>query len=59
MMDLIQITNDTDFARRCDALEGMRSFNLGGLTVSYSPRSHTGLDFADLSIIDASGKFRR
>ena len=24
MMDLIQITNDTDFARRCDALEGMR-----------------------------------
>ena len=42
-----------------DALEGMRNFNLGGLTVSYSPRSHTGLDFADLSIIDASGKFRR
>lgn len=43
-----------------DALEGMRSFNLGGgLTVSYSPRNHTGLDFADLSIIDASGKFRR
>ncbi len=42
-----------------DALEGMRNFNLGGLTVSYSPRSHTGLDFADLSIIDAGGKFRR
>ncbi len=42
-----------------DALEGMRNFNLGGLTVSYSPRSHTGLDFADLSIIDATGKFRR
>lgn len=41
------------------ALEGMRNFNLGGLTVSYSPRSHTGLDFADLSIIDAGGKFRR
>lgn len=42
-----------------DALEGMRNVNLGGLSVSYSPRSHTGLDFADLSIIDASGKFRR
>ena len=43
-----------------DALEGMRNFNLGGgLTVSYSPRNHTGLDFADLSIIDATGKFRR
>jgi hypothetical protein len=24
MMDLIQITNDPDFARRCDALEGLR-----------------------------------
>ncbi len=43
-----------------DALEGMRNFDLGGgLVVSYSPRSHTGLDFADLSIVDATGKFRR
>ena len=24
MLDLIQITNDPDFARRCDALEGLR-----------------------------------
>ncbi len=43
-----------------NALEGMRNFDLGGgLVVSYSPRSHTGLDFADLSIVDATGKFRR
>lgn len=43
-----------------NALENLRGFDLGGgLTMSYSPRSHTGLDFADLSIIDASGKFRR
>ncbi len=42
-----------------DALEGMRKFNLGGLTVSYSPDNHTGLEFADLSIIDSSGLFRR
>ncbi|MEZ5644769.1 MAG: ABC transporter substrate-binding protein [Burkholderiaceae bacterium] len=42
-----------------DALEGLRSFDLGGLSVSYSRDSHTGLDFADLSIIDASGRFRR
>jgi len=43
-----------------DALEGIRNFNLGGdLVVSYSATSHTGLDFADLSIIDGSGKFRR
>jgi branched-chain amino acid transport system substrate-binding protein len=42
-----------------DALEGIRNFNLGGLTISYSPTSHTGLDFADLSIVDAGGRFRR
>lgn len=42
-----------------DALEGLRNFDLGGLTVSYGPGNHTGLDFADLSIIDATGKFRR
>lgn len=43
-----------------NALEGLRNYDLGGgLTISYSPSSHTGLDFADLSIIDASGKFRR
>ncbi|WP_439606355.1 ABC transporter substrate-binding protein [Hydrogenophaga sp.] len=42
-----------------DALEGMRNYDIGGLTISYSPTNHTGLDFADLSIVDASGKFRR
>jgi ABC-type branched-subunit amino acid transport system substrate-binding protein len=42
-----------------DALEGLSRYDLGGLTVSYSPTNHTGLDFADLSIIDASGRFRR
>jgi hypothetical protein len=26
MLDLLQITNDAAFARRCDALEGMRLF---------------------------------
>jgi ABC-type branched-subunit amino acid transport system substrate-binding protein len=42
-----------------DALEGMSNFDIGGLTVSYGPNNHTGLDFADLSIIDAQGRFRR
>ena len=42
-----------------DALEGIRSFDIGGLTVSYSATDHTGLDFADLFIIDAQGRFRR
>ena len=41
------------------ALEGLRKSDLGGLEVSYSPEDHTGLDFADLSIIGTDGKFRR
>ena len=42
------------------ALEGLQGFDLGGgLVVSYGPADHTGLDFADLSIIDAKGRFRR
>lgn len=41
------------------ALEGMRKFDLGGLEVSYSAEDHTGLSFADLSIIGNDGKFRR
>jgi hypothetical protein len=36
----------------------LRKFDLGGLEVSYSPEDHTGLDFADLSIIGTDGKFR-
>lgn len=42
-----------------DALEGMQKFDLGGLEVSYSAGDHSGLDFADLSIIGADGKFMR
>ncbi len=41
------------------ALEGMQKFDLGGMEISYSPVNHTGLDFADLSIIGPTGKFRR
>ncbi len=41
------------------ALNGMHRFDLGGLEVSYSPNNHTGLDFADLSIVGADGKFKR
>lgn len=46
-------------AKLRDALEGLNNFDLGGLKLNYSSSSHTGLDFADLSIIDASGRFRR
>jgi len=41
------------------ALEGMNKFDLGGLEISYSPKDHTGLDFADLAIITSDGRFRR
>ena len=41
------------------ALEGIKKLNIGGLEVSYSADDHTGLDFADLSIIGSDGKFKR
>ncbi len=41
------------------ALEKLNKFDLGGLEVSYGPGDHTGLDFADLSIIGSDGRFRR
>lgn len=41
------------------ALETMRNFDIGGLEISYGPDDHTGLDFADLSIIGMDGKFKR
>lgn len=34
-------------------------YDMGGLEISYNKSNHTGLDFADLSIITADGKFRR
>ncbi len=34
-------------------------FDLGGLELHYSPEDHTGLDFADLSIVGQDGKFKR
>ena len=48
-----------DRARLRDALEGMRNYDIGGLQISYSATDHTGLDFSDLSIVNASGKFMR
>ena len=41
------------------ALDGIRKLDIGGLEVSYTPDDHSGLDFADLSIIGSDGKFRR
>jgi branched-chain amino acid transport system substrate-binding protein len=41
------------------ALETFKRVDIGGLELSYSPTDHTGLDYADLSIIGADGKFKR
>jgi len=41
-----------------DALNALK-VDLGGMEVSYSKTDHTGLDFADLSIITSDGRFRR
>ena len=42
-----------------EALETLRRYDIGGLEVSFSPTSHTGLDYTDLSIIGSDGKFTR
>lgn len=41
------------------ALEGMKRFDLGGLELTFGPDDHTGLEFADLSIVDFEGRFVR
>jgi ABC-type branched-subunit amino acid transport system substrate-binding protein len=41
------------------ALETFRRFDIGGFEVSYSPTDHTGLEYADLSIVGADGVPRR
>lgn len=42
-----------------NALESIRSYDIGGMDISYSATDHTGLDFVDLSIIGKGGKFTR
>jgi ABC-type branched-subunit amino acid transport system substrate-binding protein len=41
------------------ALDGISRYNLGGLEISYAPTDHSGLDYADLSIIGSDGRFKR
>ena len=41
------------------ALEGMTQYDLGGLDLGYGPGDHTGLEFSDLSIVGADGRFKR
>ena len=46
-------------SRLAQALETLHHFDIGGLEITYGPGDHTGLDYADLSIIGSDGKFRR
>jgi ABC-type branched-subunit amino acid transport system substrate-binding protein len=46
-------------AKLRDALESLQKFDIGGLEISYSETDHSGLEFADLSIIGSDGKFMR
>jgi branched-chain amino acid transport system substrate-binding protein len=42
-----------------ESLETLHRYDIGGLEVSFSATSHTGLDYTDLSIIGSDGKFTR
>jgi branched-chain amino acid transport system substrate-binding protein len=46
-------------AKLQNSLENMKKYDMGGLEVNFSTTDHTGLDFADLSIISSDGKFKR
>ncbi|MDP4073476.1 ABC transporter substrate-binding protein [Acidovorax sp. A1169] len=48
-----------DRAKLHAGLEGIRNWDMGGLTLSYSSSDHSGLDFSDLSIIGTDGRFKR
>ena len=39
------------------AVESMKSYDLGGFKVSFSPDDHTGSDYVDLTVISGGGNF--
>lgn len=41
------------------ALDNLGRFDLGGLVIDYRSNHHSGLEFAELTVIGASGKFQR
>ena len=45
--------------RILQALDTLGRYDLGGLALEYTPARHSGLEYADLSIVAANGKFRR
>ena len=50
---------DVTRERFIDAMEKMQDVDLGGFFVGFSPKSHAGSKFVDLTIIGRDGKFMR
>jgi ABC-type branched-subunit amino acid transport system substrate-binding protein len=48
-----------DRAKLHAGLESIKKWDVGGVELSYSPTDHSGLEFADLSIIGRDGRFQR
>ena len=46
-------------ARLVAALNGLQKVDIGGMEINFSPTSHSGLGYTDISIIGADGKFHR
>lgn len=40
------------------ALDGMSSYDAGGFMITFSPSNHNGSAFAEMTVIDKSGKFK-
>jgi ABC-type branched-subunit amino acid transport system substrate-binding protein len=58
---LKKAAKDKDLSRAglLRALDGLGKVDLGGLELNFGPGDHTGLDYADVSIIGPDGKFWR
>ena len=62
VLGLKRAAKDNKELTRASLKKSLESFNrvdIGGLEVTYSPTDHSGLDFADLSIIGEDGNIRR
>lgn len=42
-----------------DTLEGMREFDIGGQYIAFSPSSHSGMSYVDITILNREGKLLR
>jgi ABC-type branched-subunit amino acid transport system substrate-binding protein len=49
-------SKDPSRERLVNALEGMRDVDLGGFRVNYSPLSHQGSSFVELTVLGPGGK---